>query len=280
VSESQNNANHEILIEPQTRLGFEDLRELGRYRDLLYFLVWRTIKVGYAQSVGGLAWAVVQPAVQVLVFSLVFGGLLRVDPGEGTPYTLFVTIAVIPWSYMSGVMSGASGSLVANAGMLAKIYFPRVIYLLTPVISGLLTFFISLVLVAIVAIYYDLQPTTQLLYLPLVFALMIIAPFSIGLWLSSLTIRFRDVRIVMNQLMRMLIWLVPVTYPSHMVPEHLRAYYILNPFVGVIEGYKSCLLGTPMAWDSMLSSAVVSLVLLISGAFYFKRMERVIVDVI
>jgi len=271
--------DYEIRIEPNTRLGWADLREFMQYIDLLYFMVWRTIKVSYAQSIGGFAWALVQPAMQVLVFSLIFGGLLDVKPGGDTPYVLFVTVAVIPWTYMSSVLNGASTSLVTNAGMLAKIYFPRVIYLLTPVLSGFLPFAISLVLVAGVMIYYQVELTTQLLYLPMLLVLMIITPLSISLWLSSLAIRFRDVRIIMGYILRMLIYTVPVMYPSEEVSESLRSWYILNPFVGVIEGFNACLLGKPMYWDSLMVSIVVSVVLLVSGAIYFKRMERVIVDV-
>lgn len=271
--------DHEIVIQPHTRLGWLDVREFMQYIDLLYFMVWRTIKVAYAQSIGGFAWAVVQPAMQVLVFSLIFGGLLNVQPSGDIPYVLFVTIAVIPWSYMSTVLNGSSTSLVSNAGMLAKIYFPRVIYLLTPVISGLLTFVISLVLVAAVMIYFKVALTAQVVYLPLILLLMIVAPFSMSLWLASLAIRFRDVRIAMGYILRMLIYTVPVMYPSEQIPDEWRSVYILNPFVGVVEGFNACLLGKPMYWDSLLVSAVVSGVLLFTGAIYFKRMERVIVDV-
>ncbi len=280
VSDRNQQITQEIIIEPQTRLRLLDLRELLDYIDLLYFMVWRSIKVAYAQSIGGLAWAVVQPAMQILVFSLVFGGLLDVQPGDGTPYILTTTIAVIPWTYMSSVMSGASGSLVSNAGILAKIYFPRAIYLLTPVISGLLTFFISLVLVAGVMLYFNVGLTMQAIWLPVIFLMMMITPLSIGLWLSSLAIRYRDVQIVMGYAMRMLIYLVPVMYPSDKIPPEWRDIYILNPFVGVIEGFNACLLGKPLYMDSLLTGAAVSLVLLVTGAMYFKRMERVIVDVI
>lgn len=269
----------EIVIEPVAPWGFIDLRELMQYRDLLFFMIWRSIKVTYAQSVGGIAWAIVQPAVQIVVFSLVFGGLLSVDT-QGIPYPLLTTVAVIPWSYMSTSLGAASSGLVSNAGMLGKIYFPRIIFLLTPAVGSLLGFSVSLILIVAVLLYYQVTPTWQLAYLPFVLGLMIIAPLAFSLWLSSLAIRFRDVRIVMNYFMRMLIYIVPVMYPSHYISDAVRPYYILNPFVGVIEGFRSSLLGTPMMWDSLLVSALVSLVLLLSGAVYFRRMERVIVDVI
>lgn len=279
MSDTHSQHDHEIVIESQTRLDWQDVREFVQYFDLLYFMVWRTIKVAYAQSIGGFAWALVQPAMQILVFSLVFGQLLKAGPDDGTPFVLFVTIATIPWTYMSGVLNGASNSLVANAGMLAKIYFPRFIYLLTPVFSSLVPFVISLLLVAGVMVYYQVPITGAIVYLPLMLLLMIVTPLSIALWLSSLAMRFRDVRIVMGYILRMLIYTVPVMYSSDKIPPEYRELYILNPFVGIIEGFNACLLGKPMYWDSLIVSIVVSFTLLITGAFYFKRMERIIVDV-
>ncbi len=270
---------YEIRIEPNVKLGFPDLRELFHYRDLLYFLIWRNIKVSYAQSVGGLAWAVMQPAFQVLIFSLVFGGLLNLDT-EGVPYPLFSTVGVVPWIYMSGAMTLGSGGLVANVGMLGKIYFPRLIFILGPVLGGLVSFLISLILVVAVLLFYRVGLTYQILLLPVVFVLMVMAPLGVSLWLSSLTIRFRDFQIAMAYLMRAMIYLVPVMYASEQIPEGMRKWYIINPFVGVIEGYRSCLLGQPMHWDSLIWSAVVSSILIVTGSIYFRRMERIIVDVI
>lgn len=279
MDEKSNVDTSVTVIEPVAPWGFIDLRELARYRDLLYFMIWRSVKVAYAQSIGGIAWAIVQPAVQVIVFSLVFGGLLAVDTG-GIPYPLLSTVAVIPWSYMSSAMGGASGSLVTNANILGKIYFPRAIFLITPVVGGLISFFVSSVLIVAVLLFYGIGLNVQMLYLPFIFVLMMLTPLSLALWLSSLAIRFRDVRIVMNYFMRLLIYLVPVMYPSEQIPAEFRSFYILNPFVGVIEGFRSCLLGHPMMWDSLTMSVTVTLILLISGGVYFRRMERVIVDVI
>jgi len=242
-------------------------------------MVWRGVKVAYAQSVGGIAWAVIQPAIQIIVFSIIFGGLLNLDT-DGIPYPLFSTVAVIPWTYMSSAMSGASGSLVGNASILGKVYFPRVIFLLTPLLGGLITFVISLVIIIAVVLYYQVQPTAQLFYLPIFFVLMILVPLSIGLWLSSLALRFRDVKIIMGYFMRMLIYAVPVMYASTEVSAAVRPYYILNPYVGVIEGFRSCLLGRPIYWDSLTASIIITLILLLTGAVYFKRMERIVVDVI
>ena len=267
------------VIDPVRSWGFPDFSELFHYRDLIYFFVWRSIKVAYAQSVGGLAWAVVQPALQVFVFSLIFGGLLQLDTG-GIPYPLFSTVAVIPWTYMAGVMTVGSGSLVANTGMLGKVYFPRLIFVLNPAIGGLLPFFISLILIVVVMIFYQQPLTKQLLVLPLVFVLMMAAPFAIALLMASLTIRFRDFQIIMGQCMRVMVYFVPVMYPSSQISPEWRSLYIVNPFVGVIEGYRSCLLGEPIYWDSLIWSASITTFLLIFGALYFRRMERIVVDVI
>jgi lipopolysaccharide transport system permease protein len=239
----------------------------------------RNIKVSYAQSVGGLARAVMQPAFQVLIFSVVFGGMLDLDT-EGVPYQLFSTVGVVPWIYRSSAMTLGSGGLGANVGMLGKIYFPRLIFILGPVLGGLVSFVISLILVIAVLLFYRVGLTKQVLMLPAVFVLMVMAPLGVSLWLSSLTIRFRDFQIAMAYLMRAMIYLVPVMYASEQIPDSMRKWYIINPFVGVIEGYRSCLLGQPMHWDSLIWSALVSTILIVTGAIYFRRMERIIVDVI
>ena len=269
----------ETRIEPVAPWGFPNLRELVDYRDLLYFLIWRNIKVAYAQSIGGLAWVLVQPAFQVLVFSLVFGGLLGLET-DGIPYPLFSTTGVIPWIYISGAMTMGSTSLVANIGMLGKVYFPRLIFILNPILGNLVSFVISLILLIAVLLYYRVEMTSNFFLLPVAFILMIMAPLGISLWLSSLTIRFRDVKIMMGHLLRAMIYLVPVMYPSSSIPADIRQWYIINPFVGVIEAYRSCLLGTPIFWDSLGWSAGVSTVLIVTGAVYFRRMERIVVDVI
>lgn len=267
------------IIDPVRSWGFPDFAELFHYRDLIYFLVWRGLKVAYAQTVGGLAWALVQPTLQIVIFSIVFGALLQLDT-DGVPYPLFSTVAVIPWTYMSAVMASGGSSLLNNTGLLGKVYFPRLIFVINASLGGLVPFVVSLVLIVAVLVFYQ-QPLTQnILLLPVVFLLMMATPFAIALWLASLTIRFRDFQIIMGQLMRALIYLVPVMYPSSEISPVWRKFYIVNPFVGVIEGYRSCLLGGTIYWDSLIWSASVTAVLLVFGAVYFRRMERIVVDVI
>jgi lipopolysaccharide transport system permease protein len=267
------------VIDPVRSWGFPDFSELLQYRDLIYFLVWRGIKVTYAQSVGGFGWALITPAIQILIFSIFFGGLLKLDT-DGVPYPLFSTVAVIPWTYMAAAMATGGSSLINNAGMLGKVYIPRLIFVMNPSIGGLISFFISLVLIIGVLLFYKQPITLNILLLPVVFLLMVAVPFAIALWLSSLTIRFRDFKIFMGQLTRAAIYFVPVMYSSSQISPEWRSLYIINPFVGVIEGYRSCLLGSPIAWDSLIWSASVTTVLLVTGAVYFRRMERIVVDVI
>jgi lipopolysaccharide transport system permease protein len=267
------------VIDPVRSWGFPDFSELLQYRDLIYFLVWRGIKVTYAQSVGGFAWAIIQPAIQILIFSIFFGGLLKLDT-DGIPYPLFSTVAVIPWTYMAATMAAGGSSLINNAGMLGKVYIPRLIFVMNPSFGGLISFFISLVLIIGVLLFYKQPITPNILLLPVVFLLMVAVPLAISLWLSSLTIRFRDFKIIMGQLTRAAIYFVPVMYSSSQISPEWRSFYIINPFVGVIEGYRSCLLGSPIAWDSLIWSASVTTVLLVTGAVYFRRMERIVVDVI
>jgi homopolymeric O-antigen transport system permease protein len=267
------------VIEPPK--GFEaiDFAELRRYRDLFYFLVRRDVKVLYAQTVLGFAWAILNPAVQIILFTVIFGKVAGV-PTDGIPYFLFSTVAIIPWTYMSEAMVQSSQSLVTEQNMLGKVYFPRMIYPLTPLLSKLVDFGISLLLLIGVLVYFRVTPTWRMLYLPIFVLYMMLIPAGIGLWLSSLAVRFRDVKFAMSFIIRLLIYTAPILYSASSIPEQYRLLYSLNPIVGVVEGYRSALLGLPMPWEFVLPSMVSGLVLVLTGAIYFRRMERVIVDVI
>lgn len=258
---------------------FVNLRELYEYRDLFYFLVWRQIKVVYAQTILGFGWAILNPLIQIVIFSVIFGKVAKLNT-DGIPYVLFSTVAIIPWTYISEAMSQSSQSLVSGQGMLGKIYFPRFLYPITPVLAKMVDFSISLGLLLIVMLYYKVMPTWNLLLLPMLVLMMVLIPTAVGLWLSSLAIRFRDVKFAMSFVIRMLIYSGPILYSASSIPEAYRFFYSLNPIVGVIEGYRACLLGTPIPWSHMLPGFVVLMVMLVTGALYFKRMERVFVDVI
>jgi lipopolysaccharide transport system permease protein len=267
------------VIKPPS--GFEaiDFAELRRYKDLFYFLVLRDVKVLYAQTVLGFSWAIVNPAVQILLFSIIFGAVADV-PTDGLPYVLFSTVAIIPWTYMSEAMIQSSQSLVSEQSMLGKVYFPRMIFPLTPVLAKLLDFSISLLLLVGVLLFYGVAPTWNLLWLPVFAVFMLFIPAGLGMWLSALAIRFRDVKFAMSFIIRLLIYTAPILYTASSIPAQYRFVYSLNPIVGVIEGFRASLLGTPMPWEFILPGLAMSVLLVLSGAIYFRRMERVFVDVI
>lgn len=267
------------VIQPTSGWRLIDFKELIAYRDLFYFLAWRNIKVIYAQSILGFSWAILQPVIQVALFTIIFGKVAKI-PTDGIPYVLFSTIAIIPWTYMQSAMTEASQSLVGNQSMLGKVYFPRLIFPTIPVLTKLVDFSISLIIILAVIIYYKVGLTWNIVYIPIFLILMMIFPLGVGLWLSALAIRYRDVKFAMGFVMRMLMYTAPIVYSASSISEGYRMIYSLNPIVGVIEGFRACFLGTPMMWQFILPGMVVSLVILLTGALYFRRMERVFVDVI
>jgi len=256
-----------------------DFDELKRYRDLFYFLVWRDIKVLYAQTILGFAWAILNPAIQIVVFSVIFGRIANIDTGD-VPYVLFSTVAIIPWTYMSDAMTAASQSLVSGKQLLGKIYFPRVLFPMTPILAKLVDFGISLVILIAVMIYYQVVPTWNLLLLPVLILAMMLVPIGIGMWLAALAIRYRDVKFAMTFLIKLLIYSAPILYSASSIPADMRFWYSFNPIVGVIEGFRVCLLGGVIEWQFILPGRAASVILFLSGALYFRRMERVFVDVI
>jgi lipopolysaccharide transport system permease protein len=267
-----------VILPPK---GFEaiDFAELRRYQDLFYFLVLRDVKVLYAQTILGFTWAILNPAIQIILFTVIFGKIASV-PTDGIPYFLFSAVAIIPWTYMSESMIQSSQSLVTEQHMLGKIYFPRMIYPLTPLFSKLVDFSISLLLLVGVLIFFKVTPTWNMLLLPLFVVLMMSVPAGIGMWLSSLAIRYRDVKFAMSFIIRMLIYTAPIVYSASSIPDAYRVLYSINPIVGVIEGFRACLLGLPIPWMYIFPGIGTAVILLASGAMYFRRMERIFVDVI
>ena len=268
-----------ILIKPKSGWQIIDFKALKEYRDLFIFLVWRDIKVLYAQTILGFAWAFLQPLIQIVIFTIIFGRVAKV-PSEGIPYILFSTVAIIPWTYLSQAMTQSSQSLVQGQGMLGKIYFPRLIFPITPVLAKLVDFGISMIIVMAVIIYYRVMPTWNLLLFPFLLLLMVSTAAGIGMWLSALAIRYRDVKHAMTFVVRMLMYSAPIVYSASSIPAKYRIIYSLNPIVGIIEGYRACFLGTPIPWQYILLGTATTIILFISGAMYFQRMERVFVDVI
>ena len=267
------------VIEPATGWRILDTKELSEYRDLFFFLVFRDIKVLYAQTVLGFSWALLNPLIQILVFTVIFGRVAGIDT-DGIPYALFSTVAIVPWTYMSSAMSAGSSSLVTGQAMLGKIYFPRVIFPVTPILAKLVDFTISVLLIIVVMIFYGVWPGSNLLLLPLFILMMIAVPLGVSLWLSALAIRYRDVKFAMPFVIRMLIYSAPIVYSASAIPESWRFVYSLNPIVGVIEGFRASLLGTDVPWMFILPGVFTCLLFVISGLVYFHRMEKVFVDVI
>ena len=267
------------IIKPVSGWQLLNFRELKEYRDLFYFLVWRDIKVLYAQTILGFSWAILQPIVQIVIFTIVFGKVANI-PTNGIPYFLFSSVAIIPWTYMSQAMTQSSDSLVKGQQMLGKIYFPRLIYPLTPIFAKLVDFGISILIILAVMIYYRVPPTWNLLFFPLFSVLMMSIAAGVGMWLSAMAIRFRDVKFAMPFIVRMLIYSAPIVYSASSIPVKYRLIYSINPIVGVIEGFRASVLGLPMPWVYIWPGIITSIILIISGALYFKRIERVFVDVI
>lgn len=269
----------EVVIEPAHGWRLLDFKELAEYRDLFFFLVLRDIKVLYAQTVLGFTWAILNPFIQIVIFTIIFGKVAKIST-DGIPYALFSTVAIIPWTYMSNAMSAASTSLVSGQAMLGKIYFPRIIFPITPILAKLVDFLVSIFLIVGAMIYYGVIPGWNMLYLPLFVLMMIAVPLGISLWLAALAIRYRDVKFAMPFVIRMLIYSAPIVYTATDIPETWRLIYSLNPIVGVIEGFRACLLGTDIPWVFILPGLVSSVFLVLGGLLYFHRMEKVFVDVI
>jgi homopolymeric O-antigen transport system permease protein len=267
------------VIPPKSGWAMTGFRELRDYRDLFYFLVWRDIKALYAQTILGFMWAILQPLVQIVIFTIIFGKVAKLST-DGIPYILFSSVAIIPWTYISQATSQSSQSLLGGSSMLGKIYFPRLIFPITPVLAKLVDFGISMFIVVCIMLYYRVSPTSNLFLFPLFLIMMVAVPLGIGTWLSSLAIRFRDVKQAMPFFIQMLMYSAPIVYSPTSIPEQYRLLYSLNPIVGVVEGFRACLLGTPIPWLYIWPGMVTAAILVISGTLYFKRMERIIVDVI
>ena len=274
-----NDQRSTVLIKPVSGWQLIDFAEMKEYRDLFYFMVWREIKVLYAQTILGFSWALLQPLIQIIIFSIIFGKVAKIS-SEGIPYILFSSVAIIPWTYMSQAMSQSSQSLVANQNILGKIYIPRLIFPMTPILAKLVDFTISLVILFALMLYYRVPPTWNMLFLPFFLIMMISIPAGMGMWLSALAIRFRDVKHAMPFFVRMLIYSAPIVYSAASIPDTYRILYSLNPIVGVIEGFRASLLGTSMPWTYIWPGIVTAALIFIGGSLYFKRMERIFVDVI
>lgn len=269
-----------IRLQPSTGWQALNLAELWRFRELLYFLSWRDIKVRYKQTALGALWAILQPFLTMVVFSVFFGRLAKV-PSDGMPYPLFAYTALLPWMFFANGLSHSSNSLVQSAGMLKKVYFPRLIVPMSSILSGVVDFAFAFVVLIALMLWYGVMPTIRIIWLPLLLLLAILTSLGVGLWLSAINVQFRDVRYTIPFITQFWLFATPIAYPSSLLSEPWRTLYGVNPMVGVVEGFRWALLGAQGLPSSMiLLSAGMTCTLLVTGLFYFRRMERSFADIV
>jgi len=269
-----------IIVKPTTGWAALNLRDLWIYRELVYFMTWRNLKVRYKQSLLGIGWAILQPFLTMVVFSIFFGSLAGV-PSDGVPYPIFSYTALIPWTLFSKALQDASHSLVQSSHMITKVYFPRMILPLAAVLAGVVDFLIAFIVLLGMMVFYKVTPTANIWTIPFFLLLTLVTAIGVGLWLSALNVLYRDINYVLPFLTQFWMYISPIAYPTSMVPEKWRLVYALNPMTGVVEGFRWALLGTGQAPGMVtLISSLVALFLFISGMFYFKRMERQFADMV
>ena len=270
---------YRVTIEPREGVRLVDFEELREYRDLFYFLIWRNIKVRYAQSTIGIGWAVIQPLFSMGIFTIIFGNLAKID-SNGVPYAIFSFTALVPWTYFSNAVSQGTSSLVSEANMIRKVYFPRLILPLAAVAAKLVDFTIAMVMLVGFMIFYHIMPTKWVVLLPLLIVMMMLTAAGMGMWLTALAVQYRDVNYAISFVLQLLMYAAPVVYPTTLIPYEYRLLYAINPMVGVIEGFRSVLLGTiPVPWDLMSVGLISSTIIAVSGMFYFLGKERIFADV-
>lgn len=268
-----------VIIEPNRTWSALDLRDLWAYRELLYFLTWRDVKVRYKQTELGIAWAIIQPLFTMLVFTLFFGRLAGV-PSDNVPYPVFAYAGLLAWTFFANAITNSGNSLVGSANLITKVYFPRMIIPGAAVAAGLVDFAIAFVILVLLMVYYGVMITWSILMFPVVVLLTTLLALGMGMWLSALNVKYRDVRFALPFLVQLWMFLSPVIYPASFLPAKYRWLLSLNPMTGIIEGYRSSLFGRPFNWIALAISAVITLTLLIYASYYFRRMEKSFADIV
>lgn len=269
-----------IRIRPSRGWVSLRLSDLWEYRELVYFLTWRDVKVRYKQTVLGAAWAILQPFLTMLVFSLFFGRLAHM-PSEGVPYPLFTFAALVPWTFFANGLTQSSNSLVGSAALITKVYFPRLIVPVATVLSGVIDFVLAFVVLLLMLAYYGVALSPGVVWLPLFLLLAVVSALGTGLWLSAMNVQFRDVRYTVPFLTQFWFFATPIAYPSSLLHQPWRSIFGINPMVGVIEGFRWALFGTAAAPVSVIAvSSASATIVLITGALYFRRMERTFADIV
>lgn len=269
-----------LRIEPSKGWSSLNLRELWEYRELLYFFVWRDLKVRYKQTILGVSWAIIQPFFTMVIFSLFFGKLAQVE-SDGLPYPIFSYAALVPWTFFANALTNASNVLVSNSNMLKKIYFPRMSMPIATVLAGLVDFVLAFIVLLGMMLYYHRVPTGNVIWLPFFLLIALITSLGVGLWLSALNVQFRDVRYTVPFLTQAWLFATPIAYSSSLLSEPWKTLYGLNPMVGVVEGFRWALLGTNTAPGPIVFvSSLVAVVVMVTGVIYFKNMEKDFADVV
>ena len=257
-----------------------NIRELWEYRELLFFLTWRDVTVRYKQTVLGISWAIIQPLMTMVVFTVFFGRLAKM-PSDGVPYPVFSFAALVPWMFFASGLTQSSNSIVGNANLIKKVYFPRLLAPVATVLSGLVDLIPASIVLLGMMLYYGLAPTLNMSWLPLLVMLALISSLGVGLWFSALNVQYRDVRHAVPFLTQLWLFATPIAYPSSLLSEPWRTLYGINPMAGVVEGFRWALLGTDTAPGSIIAlSSVIAVVILIGGAFYFRKVEKTFADVV
>jgi homopolymeric O-antigen transport system permease protein len=268
-----------VSIRAGDKLAALDLKSLWAYRDLLYFLTWRDVKVRYKQTVLGVAWAVIQPLFTMIIFTIFFGRLAQL-PSDGIPYPLFACAAILPWTFFSNAVTSSGGSLVGSANLITKVYFPRMIIPASAVAAGLIDLMIAFGIMIALMAYYGAGLSWSLLIAPGLIVLTALLAVAVGMWMSALNVKYRDVRYALPFAIQLAMFVTPIIYPVSLVPSRWRWLLTLNPLAGIIEGYRSAFFGRPFDWPMLASSAAITLALLFYAAYYFKRVERAFADII
>jgi len=268
-----------VSIRAGGALAAIDLKSLWAYRELLYFLTWRDVKVRYKQTALGAAWAIIQPLFTMIIFSIFFGKLANM-PSDGIPYPLFAYSALMPWTFFSNAVNSSGNSLVGSANLITKVYFPRMIIPGAAVAAGLVDLMVAFGILVILMSYYGVGATWNLLMLPALTLLVTLLAIGVGMWTSALNVKYRDIRYALPFAIQLLMFATPIIYPVSLIPERWRWLLNLNPLTGIIEGYRAAFFGRPFNWPMLAVSAAITLALLVYAAFYFRRMERTFADIV
>jgi lipopolysaccharide transport system permease protein len=269
-----------LIIEPTRGWRAIDLRELWAYRDLLRVFAWRDVKVRYRQTVLGAVWVMGQPVVSMVIFSLLFTRVAKLRAETGVPYPLFVLGGVLIWNFVSGAIQRSGNSLLGASHLISKVYFPRLVVPLSNVATDLVDFAIAALLLLPMMLYYGVAPSPAMLLVPLIVVLACVFALGVGLWIAALNVEYRDVRVVLPWILQIAMYATPVVYPLSALPERLRWIAVANPMTGIVEGFRAALFGGVLPYEALLWSIAAAVLLLVSGAYYFRRMERLFADLL